>query len=135
MQLEVERLTPTGDLLLSADAAAVEQILSNLIDNACKYAASASDRRLHLQLTAGRSQVAFAVRDHGPGIAPAGLRKLFVPFSKSAAQAATSAPGVGLGLALCRRLARSRRGDLRYSAAAGGGAIFTLTLPRAHARR
>jgi signal transduction histidine kinase len=126
-----------------ADASAVEQILFNLVDNACKYAApvsaagaepdapaaSGADRRIHLE--AGRSGgfVTLGVRDHGPGIAPRDARRLFRPFSKSARDAADSAPGVGLGLALSRRLARSMGGDLRCDPGAAGGARFVLSLP------
>jgi signal transduction histidine kinase len=111
------------------DVAAAEQILLNLVDNACKYAAEAQDRRIQLRLVAQRRRVLFVVRDHGPGIPAATRRRLFQPFSKSASQAAVSAPGVGLGLALCRQLARSRRGDLRYLDT-GEGAEFTLTARR-----
>jgi len=68
------------------------------------------------------------VRDHGPGIPPADARRLFRPFHKSARAAAHSAPGVGLGLALARRLARSLGGDLRLVSGAGPGACFELWL-------
>lgn len=130
-RLVVERAAVDG-LSVRIDLAAAEQILLNLVDNACKYAASAEDRRLHLTVTPHRKMVHFAVRDHGPGIPTAIRRRLFQPFSKSAAQAAVSAPGVGLGLALCRQLARSRHGDLRYADV--GGAEFTLIVPAAMQR-
>ena len=58
-------------------------------------------------------------------------RRLFRPFSKSARDAADSAPGVGLGLALSRRLARSMGGDLRLDRDVKDGTCFVLTLPRA----
>ncbi len=51
------------------DSAAVEQILFNLVDNACKYAADATDRTLHLTVTADARQILLRVRDHGPGVA------------------------------------------------------------------
>lgn len=70
------------------------------------------------------------VRDHGQGISAEGARRLFQPFSESAHEAAHSAPGVGLGLALCRRLSRSMGGDLRVGTAGQGGACFVLMLPR-----
>ncbi|MEX2558307.1 MAG: HAMP domain-containing sensor histidine kinase [Pirellulales bacterium] len=110
------------------DASAVEQVLFNLVDNACKYAAGAIDRRLNLDVAAGRRSVEIRVRDHGPGIAPAQARRLFRPFSKSAADAAETAPGVGLGLALSRRLARQLGGDLRYEPPPQGS-CFVLSLP------
>jgi signal transduction histidine kinase len=108
---------------------AVEQILFNLVDNACKYAAEATDKTVQLRVDALHDSVAFQVADHGPGIAPDQQRRLFRPFSKSAQQAAHSAPGVGLGLALSRRLARRMGGDLRYEPTDTHGACFVLTLP------
>ena len=67
------------------------------------------------------------VRNHDPGISRAVAHRLFVPFGKSARQAADSAPGVGLGLSLSRRLARQFGGDLRIEEFAERGA-FVLTL-------
>jgi len=111
------------------DASAVEQVLFNLVDNACKYAARAEDRRIHLTASREGRRAVVRVFDHGPGISPEERRRLFSPFSKSAQRAALSAPGVGLGLALRRRLARSMGGDLRIEAKAGAGACFALVLP------
>jgi len=68
------------------------------------------------------------VRDHGPGVTPIDARRLFRPFHKSAAAAAASQPGVGLGLALSRRLARDMGGDLQLDPQVGDGACFVLVL-------
>lgn len=123
------------DLAARTDVGAVEQILFNLVDNACKYAApDATHPALHLEvLPPERKFVRIRVRDHGPGIDPEVAVRLFQPFSKSARQAADSAPGVGLGLALCRRLARGLGGDLLCDAEVNDGAAFILRLPRATA--
>ena len=123
-----------GDALAAAvrtDPSAVEQILFNLVDNACKYAGSAADRTIRLE--AGRTGrfAALRVRDHGPGVPGEDRGRLFRPFCKSARDAANSAPGVGLGLALSRRLARSMGGDLRLDDGTEDGACFVLTLPTA----
>lgn len=119
------------DVVVMTDPSAVEQVLFNLVDNASKYAVSTQDPRIHLELERRGSRVGLSVRDHGPGVDPATARKLFEPFSKSVQAAAKSAPGVGLGLALCRRLARSMRGDLRHEHVSEGGARFVLWLPSA----
>ncbi|HKX61055.1 MAG TPA: HAMP domain-containing sensor histidine kinase, partial [Verrucomicrobiae bacterium] len=118
---------------LHVDVTAVEQILFNLVDNACKYAApTATSKIIHLeaQLEKHRS-VRVRVRDHGPGLSAGVAHHLFQPFSKSADEAAHTAPGVGLGLALCRGLARSMGGELRLMPAEAGqnGACFELILP------
>lgn len=128
LELCLEAGEPERALWLRGDAGAVEQILFNLVDNAAKYAAGAADRRLHLKVERAGAWVAFRVSDHGPGLPPDARRRLFTPFSKSAERAASSAPGVGLGLALCRRLARAMRGELRHDRLAGTGASFTLLL-------
>jgi signal transduction histidine kinase len=116
-------------LEVRADRGAVELILFNLVDNACKYASSAEDKRIHVDAAPRGAVAAITVRDHGPGVSPDAARRLFRPFSKSAHDAANSAPGVGLGLSLCRRLARSLGGDLVLDKSDGPGASFTLTLP------
>jgi signal transduction histidine kinase len=130
MKLEIEIAPENRDAILATDSAAVEQILFNLVDNACKYAAGSADKRIHLQIAADSRRVRIAVRDHGPGISRAGRKKLFRPFSKSVHEAASTAPGVGLGLALCRRLAADLGGRLDLESPADGGAAFVLTLPR-----
>jgi signal transduction histidine kinase len=129
MKLHVEVADADRELTLATDSAAVEQILFNLVDNACKYAAGADDKRIHLQFSSQPRCVHIAVRDHGPGISRAGRKKLFQPFSKSVHEAASSAPGVGLGLALCRRLAADLGGRLDLESHEEGGAAFVLTLP------
>ena len=116
--------------LVRADITAVEQILFNLVDNACKYALPGEEKRVTVEARSIGAQVALRVRDHGPGIAPSEAQKLFKPFRKSARDAANSAPGVGLGLALSRRLARMMEGDLRLEENVTDGACFVLTLPR-----
>lgn len=115
------------------DPGPVEQILFNLVDNACKYAASGLPRSIHLSAALAPKAVHLRVRDHGPGLDPRMRARLFTPFSKSAEDAATSAPGVGLGLSLSRRLARSLGGELRLEDGMEG-ACFVLVLPRTPSR-
>ncbi len=131
MEMVTETTDKATGASVRADASAVEQILFNLVDNACKYAASATDRRVHLVADRSGDLAILSVQDHGPGISDAEERRLFRPFSKSAHDAAASAPGVGLGLALSRRLARSMGGDLRYDRSAHPRASFVLSLPAA----
>ena len=69
MQLVVECDTPSAaDTAVRANASAVEQILFNLVDNACKYAAAAADKRIHLRLGRGEGVAELRVQDHGPGV-------------------------------------------------------------------
>jgi signal transduction histidine kinase len=132
MELAIEIPADAKDLSVKADASAVEQILFNLVDNAGKYAKAASDKRIHLAAEKNGSAAIIRLTDHGPGISSREAKKLFRPFSKSARDAANSAPGVGLGLALSRRLAREMQGDLKLQQNQAG-ACFVLTLPLAPA--
>jgi signal transduction histidine kinase len=112
----------------TTDMAVVEQILFNLVDNAAKYARTATDRRIHVEVNDQDKYMTFTVRDHGPGIGSAAAART-QPFEKSAQESAETAPGVGLGLALCRRLARELGGRLEANDSDGGGASVTLSLP------
>lgn len=130
MELVVEPADGAGDADVSVNVSAVEQILLNLIDNACKYASSGADRRIHLRIESADGQGVLRVRDHGPGLDGKHLKRLFQPFSRSAHEAAGSAPGVGLGLALSRRMARDMGGDLELDHDCREGACFVLKLPK-----
>ncbi|MCY3022832.1 MAG: HAMP domain-containing sensor histidine kinase [Planctomycetota bacterium] len=131
MKLEAALPENAGEAVVRADPGAVEQILFNLVDNACKYAAAAPDKTIRLEgaVDRGAGRAAVVVRDLGPGLRD--TRRLFQPFSKPAQEAARTAPGVGLGLALSRRLAREMGGDLACDMRVAEGARFVLTLPLA----
>ena len=133
-RIQVDVDSVAGATRIKVDLTAVEQILFNLVDNACKYARPADDepRIIHIEAEAretGTGRMAMLrVRDHGRGISKREERRLFRPFEKSATDAAHSAPGVGLGLALCRKLARALGGELHLCRESAGG-CFVLTLP------
>jgi len=129
MTLNIEVSEQFRRLRVLTDPSVVEQILFNLVDNACKYAASAQERSITIRADRQGGFALLRCSDRGPGISQEDRKNLFRPFSKSAQKAARSAPGVGLGLALCRRLARSLGGDLRYDASPQEGACFELKLP------
>ncbi|MCB1097266.1 MAG: HAMP domain-containing histidine kinase [Verrucomicrobiae bacterium] len=134
MQIKSTIDSVAGATRIKVDLTAVEQILFNLVDNACKYARPADDapRIIHIEAVAagpGANRIAMLrVRDHGRGISKNEERRLFRPFEKSATDAAHTAPGVGLGLALCRKLARALGGEL-YLCRENDGGCFVLTLP------
>lgn len=128
--LNVESASNLAEVTMVTDPSAIEQILFNLVDNAAKYAARSEDRRLHLKIASNDHQVTIRITDHGPGVSVSSRKRLFQPFSKSAEDAAHSAPGVGLGLALCHRLAREVGGKLSLDENSPSGASFLLVLPR-----
>jgi signal transduction histidine kinase len=132
MELQVSASDAQRATLLHVDVAALEQILFNLVDNACKYAAPRSSEPLiHLEADTDGRMAMLRVRDHGTGIAKQEHSRIFQPFHKSADEAAHSAPGVGLGLALCRRLVAALGGHIALDASIKNGACFVVSLPLA----
>jgi signal transduction histidine kinase len=85
---------------------ALMQVLFNLIDNAVKYADGAAPKEITLCARRRREgQVTVAVRDHGPGVSPRHLEKIFEPFYRAESELTRTRKGTGLGLALVRALA------------------------------
>jgi signal transduction histidine kinase len=115
---------------VNTDAAMVQQIVGNLIDNARKYTRDAEDKRIWVWARPGAGNgVVLEVEDRGAGV-PAGERKsIFKPFRRGE-QADSKAGGAGLGLALAKSWAEVLGAALTYRPADGGtGACFRLELP------
>ncbi len=133
---------------VTCDPRSVERILMNLVENACKYALTPeeldgdeADTRIHLDVSATDRNLEMLVADHGRGVPRRERERVFGEFQRGPGAAEGSRPGLGLGLALSRGLAREMGGDLRMTRRRGHGAEFLLTLPRtpgvpanAHAR-
>ncbi|MGJ3702097.1 DUF4118 domain-containing protein [Variovorax sp. AFSI2.2] len=113
--------------LVEFDAVLIERVLVNLLENAAKYGAPP----IVVGARAEPGTLVLTVRDHGPGL-PAALlgreQKLFDKFTRGETESAT--PGVGLGLAICRAVVSAHGGEIAAANAEGGGAEFTVTLPR-----
>jgi signal transduction histidine kinase len=124
-----------NDFKISTQPATVEQIIFNLVDNACKYAKPSSKPRIDLKILRHGKTIAIYVQDFGPGVPVKYRKRMFQPFCKSDQDAANTAPGVGLGLALCRRMASSLGGKLKIADRKSkldrdsAGACFVLELP------
>jgi signal transduction histidine kinase len=121
LPLEVQVPPEAATQMCATDTIAVQQILLNLVDNACKYGRTAIEMAIGIV----DRRMEFRVTDQGPGLEPAASARLFQAFSKSKTDAV---PGIGLGLFLSRRLARALGGDLQY-VAMPAGATFVLSLP------
>jgi len=128
------RLEP-GLPLLWCDAMLMSQLLDNLVDNALKY--SPPDAPVELLVRRHGDSVVLAVRDRGRGIAPAWRERVFDVFhrgaeavdAQAAARVARDRPGAGVGLAVCRAIARVHGGELRLRSRAHGGTSFECVLP------
>lgn len=116
------------------DAARVQQVLGNLMQNAARYAPE-GDVEVELREDAG-DRVRITVRDHGPGVPEKIQKRLFKQYHRfddgldDHHARANGSHGLGIGLYISARLARAHGGSLSVDNAAGGGAIFTLILPR-----
>jgi two-component system, OmpR family, phosphate regulon sensor histidine kinase PhoR len=110
------------------DAGAMEQVITNLLDNAVKY--SPHDKVIDVAVGADprRREVVVSVRDQGTGIARADLRQIFRPYYRGRRQAAATT-GIGLGLALCRHIVRAHGGRIDVQSAVGAGSTFRVILP------
>jgi signal transduction histidine kinase len=115
------------DLRARFDRDALARIVGNLLDNAEKYTREAEDRTIRLAAVDKGDVIDVIVSDKGPGVAKGAT--LFKAFSRGVP--ADGPAGLGLGLALSRSLAEAMGGELLHSDADGGGASFTLRLPRA----
>jgi signal transduction histidine kinase len=118
----------TEPAFVNGDSMRLEIIVSNLLDNAVKYSPGAPEVLCIIRLQAGAVMV--SVQDHGIGIAPQDMDRLFVRFSRLPSMAGFEVPGTGLGLYLARELARLHGGDILAVSRVGEGSEFSLTLPR-----
>ncbi len=108
-----------SDLLLWIDPVLFEQVLLNLIENALKHGAPP----ITVRVARAQDRIVLEVADRGPGL-PAESARLFEKFVR-----ASSAPGVGLGLAVARAIVTAHGGEVTAENRAGGGAVFRAWIP------
>lgn len=125
--IELQDWTRDGDdnLWVQADGARLERALLILLDNAIKYAPCGGVARMSLSLPPYPGHAAIRVEDNGPGVPPDHREGIFEPFFRGT----TDQPGLGLGLALCRRIIEQHGGTINLGDSELGGACFTLELP------
>ena len=124
-KIHLERSEELPPVLIDQEAIALAVI--NLLDNAVKYGGQTP---VELELTAKRSTVDVAVRDHGPGIPADSLRRVFERFYRGPDTNPTR--GSGIGLALVKNIAQAHGGRAWAKNAAGGGAVVGFSIPIAH---
>ena len=117
--------------VVNAQTPLLSQLVDNLLDNACKY--SESGTPVTLRVAAGADGVSLTVADEGHGIEAAELAHVFDPFYRSPQARKLGQGGVGLGLAVARRIADAFGGELRAASVPGNGSQFTLRLPAVNA--
>jgi two-component system, OmpR family, phosphate regulon sensor histidine kinase PhoR len=115
------------DLMLSTDRRALEQILSNLIDNAIKYASRGV--KVTLSAAAKDGEVRIAVVDTGAGIAARHLPRLFERFYRVDRGRSRDVGGTGLGLSIVKHLTEALGGHVTVESVPGVGSTFTVIFP------
>jgi len=120
---------PWTDLVARFDLLHTTRILTNLLENAAKYAPP--NGRIELHVSRVGDVLEFVVADTGPGILPTDVEHLFEPFARGGRD--DGAHGTGLGLSIARRLANLQGGHLVYAPTAERASRFVLTLPAATA--
>jgi two-component system sensor histidine kinase KdpD len=115
--------------LLRADATLLDQALANLLENAARHTPPGTV--VQVRARSGNGELTLSVEDFGPGIDDDELERIFEKFQRggSANADAGSAGGVGLGLAICRSIARLHGGRVWGEKMPGGGAAFRIALP------
>ena len=106
------------DSLVIGDPVLLRRVLDNLLENAAKY--TPAETSVTLAAVRKIDGIDFIVRDHGPGLTPDELTKVFTPFWRSDSSRSRDAGGVGLGLALARQIARAHGGELTLAAQTSG---------------
>jgi signal transduction histidine kinase len=114
-------------VIVNADRARVEQVVSNLISNAIKYS-PAGDIEVSVVAT-DVDGACIAVTDHGIGIGPEDLERVFDPFRRTKQSAAM--PGVGLGLSSVKKIVTAHGGRIDVTSSLGTGSTFTAWFPLA----
>jgi signal transduction histidine kinase len=121
---------PKQPVMLMCDPVRLEQVLTNLINNAIKYSPRGGTVRVMLARIG--STVTLAVTDEGIGMSQADAEHVFEPFRRTEATK-TAIPGVGLGLFVAQRIVEAHGGTISVVSTPGKGSTFTVRLPGATA--
>lgn len=119
----------TPEALVYADARRLEQMLTNLVDNAIKFSSEGGTVTIAHERAAARDRI--HVADTGEGIAPEHLSRIFERFYRVDRARSRALGGTGLGLAIVKHLARAHGGEASVRSAHGEGSTFTIELPAA----
>jgi signal transduction histidine kinase len=126
--LEFKRTCASDNLQVRADPNRLQQILVNLLNNAIKFTPRGGTISLTADVSAGLVRI--SVTDTGCGLPPAQYERIFEPFVQLRTTIeSTDKPGVGLGLAICRDLAKAMGGRMDVQSTVGVGSTFSVLLP------
>lgn len=116
--------TPTSDLYLYVDRTQIEQVLINLLKNACEACDRRTEKEIKIKIVSTTINKAITISDNGEGILPDVMDKIFVPFFT------TKTSGSGIGLSLCKQIMTLHDGSINVKSESGKGSCFILTFPK-----
>jgi anti-sigma regulatory factor (Ser/Thr protein kinase) len=132
-QLTTRRHTVTikgpESLAVRADPTRFKQVMNNLISNAIKYSPQGGPIEVRLWANSADKTALIYVRDHGMGVDPADVPKLFDRFSRVQRKETMAIPGSGLGLYIAHHIIEAHGGTLTLQPAPGNGTIAEVTVP------
>jgi len=120
-------IAPDEPVEIHMDAASVEQVMQNLLDNAAKYTRPGT--RVEIRPYAQGKQYIIEVHDHGDGIPAEKLDKVFDKYARLK-KTDSQVAGTGLGLSICKSIMQAQGGTIDATNHAEGGAVFTLCFPQ-----
>lgn len=109
------------------DREAMEQVMHNLLDNACKYSGESSS--IEVQLLAKGNKVVISVRDYGIGIRKEDHEKIFSRFYRAGEELTQNVKGSGIGLTIVKQIVEAHQGDITVESSPGKGSLFSIILP------
>jgi nitrogen fixation/metabolism regulation signal transduction histidine kinase len=127
-RIQLTRRFAPGDAILRADAGRLRQLLHNLIKNSLE--AIGDTRKPHIEVSTrhfeenGQNWIELTIADNGPGLPEGFGERWFEPYTTSKSK------GTGLGLAVAKKIAEEHGGSIRADNRSGGGAVFSVRLPR-----
>jgi signal transduction histidine kinase len=113
--------------VITADRLSIEQVFSNLLDNAVKYLAPGRAGEIRIAASQDKKGTIFSVTDNGLGIADGDLHKVFEMFRRG--EAAVQVPGEGIGMPNARAILKRHNGDIWFKSAPGKGSTFFFNIP------
>ena len=128
-ELTLQTSSPVQGTLVQADAAALNQVLDNLISNAIKFSPPGGQILISINPVAGNHHVQCQVRDAGPGFTEEDKTQLFQRYKRLSARPTAGEPSTGLGLSIVRKLVLAMNGELACESTPGNGATMKFSLP------
>ena len=116
---------PVPDIVF--DREAMEQVMHNLLDNACKY--SGDSRKIEVQLLSRGNRVIISIRDYGIGIRKEDHDKIFSRFYRAGEELTQTVKGSGIGLTIVKQIVEAHNGEITVESSPGKGSTFSVKLP------